>query len=176
MTWLSSRIGLTRYDADELYKEALKAYGKGQYEEALMKLEQAIELLPRNSEYWAAKGLVYLEDGETENAQEAFEQALSLYPYEMLANYGRGIIAYKDENWDEAIAYFNDAFAADPERAETLYYLALCYHRKGLNRQALAYMQRAHEILESQNDRRRTDANRWIREFEKLVNLLPSGE
>src|SRR3990172_8937057 len=131
MARITARFGLTRYQADEYYAEALNVYKKGNLEEAILNLGYAIELLPGNSEYYAARGFMYLEDGVQDKALADFEAALKRHPYEMLAHYGRGIIAYKDKNWDEALAHFNDAYVADPNRAETLYYLALVYHRKG---------------------------------------------
>ena len=43
----------------------------------------------------------------------------------------------KDKNWEEAQAHFNDAWAAMPERAETLYYLGLTTHRLRQHKLAL---------------------------------------
>jgi beta-barrel assembly-enhancing protease len=169
MTRLTQRLGLTRFDADEHYKRALQAYEKRNLEDAILEMEYAIELLPTEAEYYAARGFFYLEDSINDKAKADFEQALKLYPYETLAHYGRGVMAYKSRNWDEALAHFADAYRADPNRPETLYYLALVYHRQNQNAQALALMQRAQAIFEQSNDRRRTDASRWVRALEKLV-------
>jgi len=169
MARFSQRLGLTRYDADENYKLALEAYRKRQLDEAILKMGDAIELLPTRAEYYAARGFFYLEDGEDKKAQEDFQHALKLYPLEMLANYGRGIIAYKDKNWDEALAHFKDAFKADSKRPETLYYLAMTYHRKGDNAQAYAYMEMAVAAFDKGGDKRKADAQRWQREFQKLL-------
>ncbi|MFN8375777.1 MAG: tetratricopeptide repeat protein [Anaerolineae bacterium] len=169
MARFSQRLGLTRYDADENYKLALEAYRKRQLDEAILKMGDAIELLPTRAEYYAARGFFYLEDGEDKKAQENFQQALKLYPLEMLANYGRGIIAYKDKNWDEALAHFKDAFKADSKRPETLYYLAMTYHRKGDNAQAYAYMEMALAAFDKSGDKRKADAQKWQREFQKLL-------
>ncbi len=167
-----------RYEADELYQEALKAYDKKNVEEAILKLEQAIELLPRNSEYRAARGFMYLENGGAEasdavnrkKALDDFDAALAIHDFEMLAHYGKGIIAYNDKNWDEALAHFTDAFYSEPERPETLYYLALVHHRKNDHRSALNWMKQAESGFERTNDRRKNDAGRWIRELDKLAN------
>lgn len=169
MARFSQRLGLTRYDADENYKLALEAYRKRQLDEAILKMGDAIELLPTRAEYYAARGFFYLEDGEDKKAQENFQQALKLYPLEMLANYGRGIIAYKDKNWDEALAHFKDAFKADSKRPETLYYLAMTYHRKGDNAQAYAYMEMAVGAFDKAGDKRKADAQKWQREFQKII-------
>lgn len=182
MARLVQRLGLTRYEADEYYKQALQAYDKRQLGEAILKMDEAIKLLPNHAEYYAARGFFYLEDGVRDKAQADFETALKLYPYEMLAHYGRGMIAYQSKNWDEALAHFTDAYRSNPERPETLYYLALCYHRKGANVLALTTMQQAQTRFEKTNDKRKGDAGRWVRTFQKLVEqeqthqALPSGE
>lgn len=170
MARLTQRFGLTRFEADEYYKKALEAYRKHQLEEALLNLGEAIRLLPRNAEYYAARGFFYLEDGVREKALADFEEALRLHPYEMLAHYGRGIIAYNDRNWDEALAHFKDASYVAPRRPEVVYYLALVYHRKGENEKALSLMEQAAALFEEANDRRRADANRWLRELQRLLD------
>jgi tetratricopeptide (TPR) repeat protein len=170
MARFTQRLGLTRFDADENYKAALEAYRKRQLDEAIIKMGDAIELLPTRAEYYAARGFFYLEDGENKKAQEDFQKALKIYPLEMLANYGRGVIAFNDKNWDEALAHFKDAFKSDPKRAETLYYLALTYHRKIDNPQALAYMEQAAAAFEKTGDKRKGDAQKWLREFQRLLD------
>lgn len=169
MARLTQRFGLSRYEADEYYKKALEAYRKNQLEEALLNLGEAIKLLPRNPEYHAARGFFYLEDGVKDKALADFEEALRQHPYEMLAHYGRGIIAYNDRNWDEALAHFKDASYAAPNRPEVIYYMALTYHRQGENEKALPLMEQAVALFEAANDRRRTDANRWLRELQRLL-------
>jgi Flp pilus assembly protein TadD len=169
MARLTQRLGLTRYEADEEYRMALEAFAKRRFDEAILHMDKAIEILPTKSEYFAARGFFYLEDGVKHKAQPDFEQALKLYRYEMLAHYGRGIIAYDDKNWDEALAHFTDAYRANPKRPETLYYLALVYHRKGNNEGARQLMEQAQAGFEAANDRRKGDAGRWLKEFQKQL-------
>ena len=169
MARLVQRLGLTRYDADEHYKQALIAFKKQNIEEAYAQIRQAIQLLPSLAEYHAAQGYFYFEDGALDKAEEAFDKALELNPFEMLANYGLGMIAYNEKNWEDASTYFLDALAAQPTRPETQYYLAMVNHRQGANTQALKWMNEARQGFEVAGDRRERTAERWIREFEKLV-------
>lgn len=174
MSLINPLVGVARYDADEYYRKALQAFSKNNLEAAILNMDQAIALVPRHSEYLAARGLMYLEHGEKEKALADFDAARRIHPFEMLANYGRGIIAYRDKNWDEALAHFTDAWAAKPERPETQYYLALVNHRKGDQRTALIWMQQAYAAFEKANDRKRAnDAARWVREFQKLIERNP---
>lgn len=170
MARIAQRLGLTRYDADQHYKQALQAYKKRNLEEAYAQIKLAIQLLPRLAEYHAAQGFFYLEDDVQAKAEEAFDRALELNPYEMLANYGRGIIAYKDKNWEEAASYFMDALAAQPTRPETQYYLALVNHRLRNNIHAVQWMQEAKKGFAKADDKRERNCDRWIREFEKLLD------
>ena len=169
MARLAQRLGLTRYEADEFYKQALEAYEKKDLEAALLAMSEAIALLPTNSEYYAARGFFYLEDGVKPKAREDFDQALEIYPYESLAHYGRGMLTYQEKNWEEAVAHFTEAYRANPERPETLYYLALAHHHNGENEKAQPLMEQARAKFEADNDRRRTDAAKWTRELDKLI-------
>lgn len=169
MARLVQRLGLTRYDADQYYKQALAAYKKKNLEEALAKIDLAIQLLPTLAEYHASRGFFFLEDGVNDKAGESFDVALELNPYEMLANYGRGIIAYDNKNWEEAASYFLDALAAQPTRPETQFYLAMVNHRMRFNDHALQWMREAQQGFAKADDKRERVCERWIREFEKLV-------
>lgn len=167
MPSFNQRLGMTRYEADEYYRQALEAYQKRDFDRAVDAMTDALDALPNKSEYLAARGLIYLEDGEPEKAREDFEAALRRFSYEMLANYGMGVLEYKAGNWDAALAHFLSAHYADQKRPETLYYLALTYYRKGDLVNATNNMVRANEAFEAANDKRKADAARWLREFSK---------
>lgn len=169
MTRLTQRLGLTRYEADEYYKIGIAAYAKRDFGHALINFSHAIEALPTYAEYYAARGLVRLDDGHDAEATEDFEQALKLYPYEMLAHYGLGVVAYREKEWDQALAHFLNAFRSDQKRPETLYYLALVYQHRGEYANALQVMQQAQVALETAGDKRKSDAGKWVRTLEKLV-------
>ena len=169
MSYLSQRLGLTRYEADEYYAQALDAFQNGDLDTAIDKLGFALTLLPVNSEYYAVRGLCYLEDGVEDKAKTDFEQALNIHSGEVLANYGMGVLEYRNKNWDESVAWFNKARAVNPMQVEIPYYLAMIYHRQQDNRTAKTYMQQAQQLMEDADDKRRADAKRWIREFEKLI-------
>lgn len=166
---LAHRLGLSRYQADERYRAALKAHRERDLKRAKAEVEFAIELLPAHAEYHATLGYFHLEDKDLMRAQEAFARALELHPYEMLANYGRGMIAYREKSWEAAAACFTDALAAQPTRAETQYYLAMVNHRLGRNPEAVKWMQSAAERFAGAEDPRERHCQAWIREFARLI-------
>ncbi|MCC6614435.1 MAG: tetratricopeptide repeat protein [Anaerolineae bacterium] len=175
MPTFNQRLGLTRFEADEYYTRALDAYKKRDFDVALDAMNDAIELMPRKAEYLAARGFIFLEDGEQKRALDDFHAALVLNRYEMLAHYGRGMIAYQDQNWDEALAHFKDAFYADQNRPETLYYLGLTYYHKRDFASAIDFIERARQAFETANDRRKAEAERWLREIQRAVERMGGG-
>lgn len=171
MAYLSQRLGLTRYEADEYYALALDAYQKGKFDDAIDNVGFAITLLPLNSEYHAARGLFYLEDGVDDKAKASFDEALRLHDGEVLANYGLGVLAFRKQEWSTAARWFNKARAVNPTRPEIPYYLALIRHRQQDNHMAKTYMEQALQLMDDVGDKRKVQARRWVREFEKLLRL-----
>ena len=169
MPRIDQRLGFTRYEADEYYKQALDAYRKGDFDNAVDAMNNAIAALPKKAEYYAARGLMYLDDAVTQKALNDFDRALELFPHELLAHYGRGVLAYRDQNWDEALEHFTAAYYADTERPETLYYLALTYYRRRDFASAANLMKLAHDRFEALGDKRKTDAAKWLRELGKMA-------
>jgi tetratricopeptide (TPR) repeat protein len=177
MTRLAQRLGLTRYEADEHYKSALRKYSENHVSDAIIEINYALELLPNNPEYHAARGFFYLEDGLPKEAQADFEESLKHYPYEMLAHYGLGRIAWDKKDWDEALERFTQAYRAEPKRAETLYHLALALHRKEQNTEAAHYMQLAINQFEVKADNtNKRNAERWLKEFERIAKLQAESQ
>ncbi|MEM9951614.1 MAG: tetratricopeptide repeat protein [Chloroflexota bacterium] len=175
MARLTARLGMTRYEADEYYRIALDSFQKKKLEEAINNINSAIDMYPRRAEYYAVRGYFRLQDGTPTEAGADFDQSLAINPYEILANFGKGVIAYNDKEYDEALTYFTNAWAAQPDRAETLYYLGLTFHRQRDNVQAKYYMSQAADIYEklAENDRearkRMRNADKWMSEFDKLI-------
>lgn len=164
MSLIVQRLKLTRYEADEYYKEALEAYNKKEYEEAILKMGRAIDALPNHAEYYAARGLMYYDDGIDDKAKADFEKALKVYPYEMLAHYGLGMVAYRAGEYETAAKYFNDAYRLDTARPEILYAMALTYHKLDRDDYAGQIMRMAHDLF-PEADARRKEAARWLRAF-----------
>lgn len=174
MARFGSRLGMTRLEAEEYYRLALEAFQKSNLQKAVSEMDRAIELLPNRAEYYAARGFFRLLDAGDDLAAEDFEQALTRNPYEMLANYGQGVLHYRRDEYDAAHEALMKAWATDPNRAETLYYLALTEHRRRNNAQALHWMRQALEHLSDAEDRdsrrRKRTAEKWIETFQELID------
>ncbi len=171
MAKLAQWLGIRRYQADEHYRAALRAFSQRDLSSAQSAIADALELLPRHAEYHAAQGFFAQSDRAFDCAEACYQRAMQLNPYEMLANYGRGVAAYRAKEWQTAANHFANALAAAPKRAETLYYLAMTQHRLGDNVEALRWMAAAEESFAKAGDHRGRHCQSWMREFEKLIAL-----
>ena len=173
MTKLAQWLGIPRYRADERYLLALRAFSQRDLKSAQASITEALELLPGHAEYHAVQGFFAQEDKSLERAQACYERATQLNPYEMLANYGRGMLAYRNREWGAAAEHFANALAAQPQRPETLYFLAMTQHRLGKNGEAMRWMTAAAERFASSADHRERHCRSWMREFNKLISAQP---
>ncbi len=168
MTSLAQRLGVSRFEADNRYRAGLAAFTARDLRTAIAELRAAADMLPNHAEYHAALGLLLLEDKQMARASEALDEALRLNPYETLANYCLGMIAYRAKDWRAAEGHFLNALAAEPERAETQYYMGMVKHRLGLNAEALEWMRSAASGFTEIRDKRESQCRAWMREFAKL--------
>ncbi|XWX04458.1 hypothetical protein VZO05_02655 [Aggregatilineales bacterium SYSU G02658] len=169
MAKLTSRIGLGRYEADQHYHAALQSYRDRRPRDAIQNMDYALMILPDHPEYLAARGFFHLEAGQLEQAERDTDAALRINPFEVLANYNKGVLHFQRREWPEAQQAFMKAWAADTQRAETQYYLALVAYRMGDTESARRWMQRARALLEALHDKARlADADAWLREFDLL--------
>jgi len=169
MPSITQRLGLPRYEADLRYKEALAAYLKKDLDAAITKMNEVLNLLPTHSEYWAARGLMYLEDGVNDAAKADFERAVKAFKLEMLGHYGLGAVAFREERYAEALTHLEEAQRLDPSRIETLYQMALTLDKLDRSAEALDLMTRAHDLMESATDKRKPDAVRWLTHLRRRV-------
>ena len=171
MATLAQRLGIKRYQADECYRAALRAFADRDLSSAQTAISDAVDMLPNHAEYHAAQGFFAQSDKAHQRAEASFARALQLNPYELLAHYGHGMAAYREKEWQSAAEHFAAALAADPKRAETLYYLAMTQHRLGDNAEALNFMAAAAERFAKAGDQRQRHCHSWMREFQKLLAL-----
>ena len=168
MPSFSQRLGVTRYAADDAYRRALDAFARREFDQAHDLLGEAIEALPTGSEYYAARGLLHLEEAEYPEAQADFEAALHHFPHEMLAHFGLGVIAFrKDKDYARAVSHLQSAYYIQPDRAETLFWLALSYYQLGDLVNAANFLAQADSRFEQLGDKRRAETQRWIKELSR---------
>jgi len=167
MARVAARLGLGRYEADRYYHTALQSYRERRLREAVQNMDNALMLLPNHPEYLAARSFFHMELGQLEQAERDADAALKVNPYEVLANYNKGVLHFQRREWSEAQQAFMKAWAADTQRAETQYSLALVAYRMGDIPSARRWMQGACALLQALNDKGRlAEAEAWLREFD----------
>ena len=168
-----NQFGRGRYEADQLYSQALTHYKAGSLAEADAVAQQAIATYPGRGQYYALRGLIALHQADEPLAQAQFEQAAALSPTEQTAHYGLGVVAYNARRYEDAEQHMAMAWNLQPERVEVLYYLAMLAHRRGNNADASAWMQAAQQRIEPRDDRTarewKRNMQRWNREFDNIV-------
>lgn len=147
---------------------------KGEYDDAIADLTEAIAQEPVNSELYATRGFIYLESNREEYldyARADFEYALYLDPEQWPANYCLGMIAYARQAYHEALRCFSVAREQAPLRSEIYYYRALCYYKLDDPLRAIDEMDLALDLFVSR-DSRKSDARKWLREFKKAAQKI----
>lgn len=159
----------SRFEADQLYQQALAAAQRDKLNDAIVKLSQAIQLAPNDAEFLAARGYFYLLDRDHEKALQDFDHALRYNAYEGLAKFGKGMLAYRQNDWQTAEQCFEQAlWASKAERPEYVYMLALSLFRQGRISEAKYQMELARAGYQKLNDSPHVRyADQWLIEFER---------
>ena len=100
-------------DGSSLYLrgEALRALER--YDEAIVALREAAEVLPENIHLWMALGWCYKRTGHLEQAIEALEMALAVEPAEAILYYNLACYSSLARHKSEALDYLSQAFELD---------------------------------------------------------------
>ncbi|MDO6825577.1 M48 family metalloprotease [Marinobacter sp. 1_MG-2023] len=87
------------YDAHD---EAMKLASDGDMDAALKKVNEAIDLLPREAMFFSLRGRIYQEQNNHDKASADFDKAVSLYPEMFAYRLHNGLSALKLNNLDKA--------------------------------------------------------------------------
>jgi tetratricopeptide (TPR) repeat protein len=172
---LDHRLGLTKSIGQQYYERSLKAFQDDDLENAILDVSEAIHHDRGYAEYYAARGLYYLTDNKQNEAERDLTYALTVNPREWLANYLLATLDFQEGDYAAAIKRLTDAQKSAPDRPEILYYRAVAYHEINEDEKAVADIDRALNLLPS-DDKRRKDATAWLREFKKSMPAKPIGE
>ncbi|WP_096281466.1 M48 family metalloprotease [Marinobacter sp. LV10R510-11A] len=87
------------YDAHD---KAMKLASEGDMNAALKKVNEAINLLPREAMFYSLRGRIYQEQKKHEKASADFEKAVSMYPEMFMYRIHNGLTALQLNNLDKA--------------------------------------------------------------------------
>ncbi|HVU88232.1 MAG TPA: tetratricopeptide repeat protein [Pirellulales bacterium] len=116
--------------AAQLSQEGWQAWQRQQYEPAIAKFNEAVQLDPKNTGAWNGLGWASFNSGKFAPAAEAFKKCVEIDPRHGAALNGLGQIALAERKYDEAEKYLKKA-AAVPEASAAWYGLARIYLLQG---------------------------------------------
>lgn len=88
-----------------------------QFEQALVDLNETIQLAPKETDYWVDRGMVNCALERYEEALIDFTQAIELQPKSLRAITSRGVTYQTTKNYDGALADFERALSLEPQYA-----------------------------------------------------------
>ncbi|ADG81885.1 tetratricopeptide repeat protein [Thermincola potens] len=122
-------------------------YRKGDYQQAVKNLEEAVRINDSNPAAHFNLALSYKEIGLLEKAEEEFNKVLQISPDHKLAPFYMGKMYFEQNRYDDAIKQLVKATELDPASADASYLLGQAYQAKGYNEEALAAYERALELV-----------------------------
>ena len=121
------------------------------YKNALISLNKAQEINPRNSDAYILKGNVYLKTSKLQKAKNALETALKIESNNYKAIFQLGNILLMEKNYSEAIKLFDQSVKIKPD------------FWQAINNQGLAYFEK-------------NNINLSINLFEKAISIEENAE
>ena len=143
---VSEYLHSLRLDPDfpDAYKNLAVAYCKQErFEQAIMRLRQAITLEPKDAECYCQLGSVYDQMGNYEQAISQYERALRIKPNLADAHYGLGLCYNKLGLVDGEISAYKRALAIKPDMFAALVGLGNAYFGQQQYRAAINYYKEA---------------------------------
>ena len=101
-------------------------------EDAIIALEEAVKLNPKNASAWEKLALAYYAKGALEKSEKAFTKALRIEPEKAEIHNNYGLVLLKENRVDESVEHFNLALADLSYRntALVLNNLGQAYHQQ----------------------------------------------
>jgi Flp pilus assembly protein TadD len=117
--------------AGKAFNQGVRAWNKGQSEEALRYFSEAVRLDPDYVEALTDLGAVYAKTGGAEKALEQYEQALALEPNlaAVLSNKAATLVMLS--RWEEAEQAARRALQLDPESIDANFMLGIALMKQG---------------------------------------------
>ena len=122
--------------AGTLYGEGVRAYYSGDYETALYKYNDALQLKPNTIGYLYNRGLTYIKLNHENTAIIDFQKVISLDSNYIDAWYQMGMIKMANKKYEEASALFMSALGISARHIPSLHQMGILYYYRRLNTDA----------------------------------------
>lgn len=138
--------------AVSLYVDAMMLNDLNDHQEALKKLDLAIELDPTFALAYSMKGDIYQLRQEYADSANAYEKASELDPWSFKDFFGLGRMAQTLREWARAVKAYVNACSLDPQHYEAHYGAAQCYYELKEYQPSLDYAQKAKTLSPESGD------------------------
>jgi tetratricopeptide (TPR) repeat protein len=101
-------------DAKRLIQLGIAHHAKGDFDQAVLALNRAVILDPKDATVYRLRDAVYLAKGDLDRALSDFDEAMRDNPKSAIVHYFRGKIYYAKGNFDLALTAFKEAIRLDP--------------------------------------------------------------
>lgn len=165
---IARRLGLTRDKADAYYRRGLAAFDKGELEDAILDLSEAIHYDSGYADYYSTRGLFYVVRDQGPEAEADLRYALKLSKRQWLAYFALGMLDFAREEYESAARNFTTAQQINRSRPEIWFYRAVTYYYLGEDEKAAADVEEAIRLF-PEDDKRRKEAQAWQKEVKKNV-------
>lgn len=102
-------------DAISLAEEADELYRRGEFEDAVLFYDRAMERDSENKELYNRRGLALCRMDRHQDAIDSFDAALKIDQQYTDALNNKGVVFYKQKRYDEAMAFFDQIIERDPK-------------------------------------------------------------
>ena len=166
-----------------LFYESLSLSGKGDYEEAIEKYNEAIKLNSNYTELYNNRGVAKYELGQYREAIDDYDRAIELNQNNVGAYNNRGNTKIKLGQYPEAIADYDKAIKLDPNNTEPYNNRGAAKNNLGQHREAISDFNKAIELepnnADAYNNRGLAKSNlekypEAIADYDKAIELNPN--
>ena len=129
--------------AEDWFQKGYNANEIGEYDNAILYWQKAIEINSDFVEAYCNMGVAYIYKGNYDKAIECFQKAIALDPNNPTVYDNMGVAYYDKENYNIALNFHQKAISIDPNYAGAYLNLGLAYYKKKNYDKAINFYQKA---------------------------------
>jgi len=120
-------------EAEAYYLRAVSYMQKNKPQEALLNLQEAIKLNPKDPRFYDAMGQIYFSDESFGKSEDAYKKAIEVDPAYTDARHNLGVLYNYLGRYDDAVQQFDSVLKDElyRNRANTLNAMGWAYYKKG---------------------------------------------
>jgi tetratricopeptide (TPR) repeat protein len=103
---------------------------RGEYDQAILSSNKALEINPRNDLAFNVRGIAYWKKGQYDQAISEYNKAIKINPRRGVHYVSRGVAYGEKKEFDQAISNFNKALEINPRGGDVYYNRAVSYSSK----------------------------------------------